>query len=303
MATGAELDAGGSTEITASDYRQLVGRVQDWVRFTVPAAATTVVVSRGDDELMQLGGRPAWHFPRLPDGRYAGEYPADSAEAISQLEELRAQGAGYLVLPNTAFWWLDFYDDLRRHLEGHCETVVSNHDCRIYRLLEEGTYAADRALVSVAHVPGITGTDGRILSNFLDSLLPLGTRSAVLTAETVPLPSGADAWQPTRAAVADAQAADRELAALAARGVEFLVIPRATFEWLAAHPPLGEAAHRSHRLVTHQHYICEIYELIAAPESPPSPAPAESHVAPEQPQRHRSLFERLGLRAGQFDER
>ncbi len=161
MATGTELSADGSSKVTAADYQQLVGRIQELVRYTVPASATTVVVSRGDEQLVDLDGRPTWHFPRLPDGRYAGEYPADSADAISQLEETIAAGAGYLVLPSTAFWWLDFYDDLGRHLEEHCETVVSNGDCRIYRLLQEGTYAADRARIRVTHVPGMTRADGR----------------------------------------------------------------------------------------------------------------------------------------------
>ena len=306
MATGAELSADGSSKVTAADYQQLVERIQELIRYTVPAAATTVVVSRGDEQLLQLDGRPAWHFPRLPDGQYAGEYPADSAEAIAQLEQLRANGAGYLVLPSTAFWWLDFYEDLDRYLEERCEAVVANSDCRIYRLVEGGSYAADRALVSVSHVPGMTRADGRILNDFLESLLPLGAHSAVLTAATAPLPAGTEPWQPPEAAVADTRVAAQALSTLAARGVEFLVIPKTAFGWLAAHPALGEALRRDHRLVTRQHYICEIYELSAAPAAPaPSSAPATvaSQLVTEQPQRRRSLLERLGLRAGQFDGR
>jgi hypothetical protein len=304
LATGTELSADGSSKVTASDYRQLIGRIQELVRYTVPAAATTVVVSRGDEDLVDLDGRPAWHFPRLPDGRYAGQYPADSAEAISQLEDVVSDGAGYLVLPSTAFWWLEFYDDFGRHLEEHCEAVVSNADCRIYRLLEEGSYAADRARIRVLHVPGMTRADGRSLSNFLDSFLPLGAHSAVLTAGNAPLPSGAEAWQPPEEAVDEAGAAERELGALAARNVEFLVIPKSVFDWIGAHPVLGEALNRSHRLATRQHHICEIYELNSAPELPP-PAPAPSTptgVVPSEQPRRRSLLERLGL-AGQPDGR
>jgi hypothetical protein len=298
LGTGAELTADGAARVTAEDYNQLVGRIQELVRYTVPATATTVVVSRGDEQLVDLGGRPAWHFPRLPDGRYSGEYPADSAEAISQLEEVRADGAGYFVLPSTAFWWLDFYDDFAGHLEERCEVVVSNSDCRIYRLLEEGSYAADRALVSVAHVPGMTRADGRMLSHFLDTLLPLGARSAVLTAAPTQLPAGSESWQPPQAAVEEARAAERELVALAARGVEFVVVPKASFEWLAAHPALLEALRRAHRLVTRQHYICEIYELASSPEPVPSPAPTVVQATPAPPRRPRGLLERFGLRAG-----
>jgi hypothetical protein len=302
LGTGAELTADGATKVTAEDYRQLVGRIQELVRYTVPAATATVVVSRGDEDLVNLHGRPALHFPSLPDGRYAGEYPADSAAAIAQLEELRADGAGYLVLPSTAFWWLDFYEDFGAHLEEHCELVVSNADCQIYRLLEEGSYAADRALVSVAHVPGMTRSDGRMLSHFLDTLLPLGSRSAVLTAAPTQLPAGTESWQPPQAAVEEIDAATRELSALAARGIEFLVVPKAAFEWLAAHPSLHEALRRSHRLVTHQRFVCEVYELVvsAEPAAPPAPSAGSTEVrtAPPPAPRPRGLLERLGLRTG-----
>ena len=264
-----------------------------------------MVVSRGDEQMVDLDGRPAWHFPRLPDGRYSGEYPADSADAISQLEEAVAHGAGYLVLPSTAFWWLDFYDDLSRHLEEHCETVTANADCRIYRLLQDGSYAADRARIRVTHVPGMTRADGRILSNFLDSFLPLGAPSAVLTAATAHLPAGAHAWQPPQAAVDEPGAAERELEMLADRGIEFFVIPESVFDWLAAHPMLAEALQRSHRLATYQHHICEIYELnTALPPEPATESPSTADQAPSQPpRRQRSLLERIGLRGGQADGR
>lgn len=51
-----------------------------------------IVVSRGDSDLLNLGGRQAWHFPQTEDGVYAGYYPADSTEAITHLEVLRAKG-------------------------------------------------------------------------------------------------------------------------------------------------------------------------------------------------------------------
>jgi hypothetical protein len=260
-----------------------------------------VVVSRGDEGLLRLGARPAWHFPRLPDGRYAGYHPADSAEAISQLEELRAEGAGYLVLPSTAFWWLNFYEDLASHLEERYEMVVSNDDCIIYRMLEEGSYAADKALITGASgIPGATRDHGRILNNFLHLILPEGARVAVLNPGTGPVPPGAEPWQPPQAAVADPREADRQLDALATKGVEFLVIPSAAFDWLRAHPALGETLGRGHRLVTRQQHVCEIYELSAAHEQPSSPAQS---AASEPAQRKRPLLEQLGLRRAGSDGR
>ena len=77
-----------------------------------------LVATRGDDAFLAFDGRRGWHFPRDRDGKYAGYYPADSEAAIAHLEELRAQGATHLVLPRTAFWWLDHYEGLHEHLDA-----------------------------------------------------------------------------------------------------------------------------------------------------------------------------------------
>src|SRR5262249_13310768 len=98
-------------------YRRLPARLAAHVRSRLPGDATVLVVSKGDDRLLNLDGRPAWHFPRGSDGRYAGYYPENSVAAIDHLETLRAQGGQYLLLPSTAFWWLEHYAGLRTHLE------------------------------------------------------------------------------------------------------------------------------------------------------------------------------------------
>ena len=66
----------------------------------LPPDATVVVVSKGDEELLELGGgRRGLAFPAERGGVYAGYYPADGAEAIVHLEELREKGAGFLLVP------------------------------------------------------------------------------------------------------------------------------------------------------------------------------------------------------------
>ena len=81
---------------------------------------TALVVSNGDDALLELPDREAWHFPRRKDGTFSGHHPADGPEVISELERLQREGAGYLVVPATSTWWLDHYEGLRRYLEeGH----------------------------------------------------------------------------------------------------------------------------------------------------------------------------------------
>ena len=99
-------------------YAESVDRLRQAVAANVPDSATVLVVSRGDDELLRLGGRTAWHFPRDDGGGWAGHYPADDGEAVRHLEALRAEGAGYVVLPATGLWWLDHYPALRDRLVG-----------------------------------------------------------------------------------------------------------------------------------------------------------------------------------------
>ena len=102
----------------SADYQQLVERLTAVVVELVPAGSGVLVVSRGDDRLLSLEGRPAGHFPQAVTGTYAGHHPDDSAAAIAELERLVEAGWRYLVFPSTALWWLDHYGGLRRHLEG-----------------------------------------------------------------------------------------------------------------------------------------------------------------------------------------
>ena len=73
------------------------------------------------------------HFPQVGGGTYAGHHPADSNEAIGELERQFASGAEFLVIPWTSLWWLDHYADLRAYLE-HMGAVARTDACVIYRL-------------------------------------------------------------------------------------------------------------------------------------------------------------------------
>lgn len=133
--TGSPLGLDALPDSRVGDYELLVARMRTLVRAAIPAEATVLVVSRGDDELLRLDGRRAWHFPRSPTGRYAGHHPADDEEAIAHLEELRRKGADHLVLPRTAFWWLGHYPAFRAHLEDNYEVVLRDEmACVIFSL-------------------------------------------------------------------------------------------------------------------------------------------------------------------------
>jgi hypothetical protein len=110
-------------------------QVRETIAATVPESATVLFVSRGDDALLELAGRrEAQHFPQNDDGSYTGYHPADSAEAIAQLEELRVKGAGFLVLPRPALWWLEYYEAFAHHLETRHRLVARASECVIFEL-------------------------------------------------------------------------------------------------------------------------------------------------------------------------
>ena len=92
------------------------------------------MISKGDDALLDATGRQAVHFPRQADGGYAGYHPADDAEALAQLDATIRGGAGHLLVPNTAFWWLEYYPDFARRLTTAGGCVWRDHFCAIFRL-------------------------------------------------------------------------------------------------------------------------------------------------------------------------
>jgi glycosyltransferase involved in cell wall biosynthesis len=111
-----------------------VTAVRRAVTTALPAGATVLVVSRGDPELVRLPDHEGRHFPSTPDGRYAGFHPADSVAALQELEG-RLGEAQYLVIPESSFWWLDYYREFAEVLNTRHERVWSDTDCLIFRLL------------------------------------------------------------------------------------------------------------------------------------------------------------------------
>lgn len=109
-------------------YRDNVDRIRASVRAAVPDGARVLVISRGDDALLRVDGREVGHFPQSPTGLYAGHYPADGREAAVHLEDLRAAGAEYLVVPAEARWWLEHYPELTQALESGAERLPSDPD-------------------------------------------------------------------------------------------------------------------------------------------------------------------------------
>jgi len=123
-------------------YQQLVRRATTVVKESVPADATVVVVSKGDENLLELGGRRGWHFPQTETAVYAGHYPADSVAAVDHLERLRTKGAQFLLLPATSRWWLDHYANFAHHLDTCYRRIVDRDDVGILFDLRRASPAA-----------------------------------------------------------------------------------------------------------------------------------------------------------------
>jgi FkbM family methyltransferase len=131
-------------------YERMCRRVREVVDSSLPANCTVAVASKGDDQLLELGGRKGLHFPQDDAGVYAGCHPADSAEAIAQFESLRRKGAEYLVFPQTSAWWLDYYSEFRDHLRRECRVVVRDEACVIFAMSCAAETAADE--VRAVHI-------------------------------------------------------------------------------------------------------------------------------------------------------
>ena len=126
---------------------ELVEDVRACVRACVPPGAVVLIASKGDEDLVQIEGLRAWHFPRDEWGSYAGHHPASSVEAIVHLRQLYAQGARYLVFPATAAWWLEHYRELADLLDSAHELKMA-HDgvCVVYELRESAAFEAFAAM-------------------------------------------------------------------------------------------------------------------------------------------------------------
>jgi len=91
----------------------------------MPPGGTFILV---DDDQLGTGDLVAGRR-RIPflekDGQYWGP-PEDDGTAIRELERLRQTGARFIVFAWPAFWWLDYYTELSRHLHYTCCCLLAN---------------------------------------------------------------------------------------------------------------------------------------------------------------------------------
>jgi len=102
-------------------------------RAGIPPDARVLVASGGDYGLLYQNGRYSLHFPRGRDYLHIPLDPSEGDRAVTNLEELRGEGAEYLVVPEHTFEWLERCEMLREHLDSSYP-CVRDEAARIYRI-------------------------------------------------------------------------------------------------------------------------------------------------------------------------
>jgi hypothetical protein len=238
-----------TVEVDHVGYQVMVDRTRKVVEGTVAPGSAVLVVSRGDDELVDLRGRRGWHFPRDEDGGYAGHYPSDSGVAISQLEALRTKGAEYIVFPATAYWWFQHYPELAHHLKTRYPTVVQIEDtCLVFALWQATAW-------------GLTG--------LLDTVLPADATVIVVSSGDSSLLrlEGRQVWHfpHTNTGAFDhscsGEKALERLEGTIERGAQYLVLPSVSPSWLEDNPDFVEEVERRYREVLRREHPCTVFDL------------------------------------------
>ena len=129
-ARDARLLAGLESRRPPGDAGMLL-RIQE----TVPPRAPMLVVRGKDDDTRDIPGREIWEFPEPPDPSDPNFPAPDARQLIAQLEGFWAAGAQYLVVPSSAFAWLDENQEFKSFLDfRYTATVRDPTSCILYDL-------------------------------------------------------------------------------------------------------------------------------------------------------------------------
>ena len=247
-----------------SEYQELVARVCREVEQLTAAGSTVLVVSKGDPAFLKFTDRQGWHFPRAFDGQYAGHHPADSRDAIARLEFLRGLGSRYLVIPATSAWWFDQYPEFIVHLRSCSQPLLE--DAALGWIFKFSAREASPARPAVDIEPGLATQQ---LIGLLEAVLPAAASIAVVIDRQSdflaisPMPSVL--FRHSDDVTSNAEEAIRAITALAESGIQFLVLPASSREWLTEQPELAARISESYALITDQVNVCTIYDLKLGP--------------------------------------
>jgi hypothetical protein len=165
---------GYETEPSVRDAKEKLARqsgfvpahpIREVIRRAVPGDATVIVMSNGDEELIPaMDGRRVLLFPQQEGGHnVALGLDAIGSDAASGLEELQASGGSFLLVPSSAYGWLDQRKDFLRHVDANYRRIWADDHCLIYELIRDergSTQEARSHAGSSLGYPKPAGADG-----------------------------------------------------------------------------------------------------------------------------------------------
>jgi len=229
------------------EYGKVRRQILEIMSRVIPPGAAVLVASKGDYVLLESQQRHACHFPLAETGDYAGHSFPDSVTLLAHLEQLRRQGAQYFVLPETAYWWLDYYKEFQAYLSSTCRQLTGqDHSCMIFELPKNGPALPDR-------LPRSAASFRPNWSRLLELVrLVIPAASSVLVADdgdgelqgiegrhVRPFPSS----QPRAAAECpfpDSATGIAELEKCRRDGAQYLILPESVVWWLERYPEVRD---------------------------------------------------------------
>lgn len=269
QACGATTDVSGDN-LSLTDpeekrriYRALVERIRNRVAQELPLGSVVAVITRGDSSLLQLPGLTGWHFPQNEDGVWAGFHPATGADALAHIRELHRNGAQYLLIPATSFWWLDFYEVLNEFLRLNYRLMVGDDDLMLFEMPRTERPVATFATIRYHH-------QVNLFTEFASALLPRDAVVAVITRgdEAILAMNGvsarhfpADPHGNYIGSPADDAEAIAALDRAMSHGAQFFAVPQPMRWWPASYPVFNERLTTVHDCIADRGEVGAIYQL------------------------------------------
>jgi len=107
-------------------YENVVEEIRDITAELLARGGVVAVISKGDDRMVESDQQKARHFPAAHDGSFLWYHPASDEQAIAALIDDEAIGLTHLIVPSTAFWWLDHYLGFKRYLDEHYQPLPTS---------------------------------------------------------------------------------------------------------------------------------------------------------------------------------
>jgi GT2 family glycosyltransferase len=105
------------------------------IETSIPKGSRLILVDDGNWGANLIDDRDVFPFIER-GGQYWGP-PADGATAIWELNRLHQLGVNFIVIGWPAFWWLDYYSELRNYLYSKFNCVIKNSRLIIFDLQEK----------------------------------------------------------------------------------------------------------------------------------------------------------------------